>query len=366
MALYALVLAGGSGERFWPMSRRSRPKQLLSLFSGSTLLEGTLQRLAGLVPLERVIILTNHEQEGAIRCLLPAVPPENIIVEPEKRDTAAAIALGVGVVARRDRNATMIVLPADQIIRDVAGFQVAVRTAAEAAVQTECLVTLGVKPTWPCTFFGYIERGRQVAVRDLEEGAPGVYEVLRFREKPATELAESFLRDGCFRWNAGIFVWTVQAILRELDRHVPALATFIARLHEGDDPQMVIAADFPTLPKVSIDYAVMEKVSRMLEVEAEFDWDDVGNWIAASKYWEHDPCGNSANVVLTTIDSTNNIVFADPTNVGEECFSPLPHVALVGVDDVIVVQTRDSILVCNRHQVDKIKHLVARIPRELL
>lgn len=362
MSLYALVLAGGSGERFWPMSRRARPKQLLNIFSNETLLEGTLRRLQGVVSDERIFVLTNDEQEAAIRALLPQIPAENIVAEPAKGDTAAAIALGVGLIARRDPSATMIVLPADQLIQDVERFQETLRTAAVAAEQTEHLVTIGIKPTWPCTFFGYIEEGRQVTVAGLEPTAPKVREVLRFREKPATELAESFLRDGNFRWNAGMFIWTVPSIVREFGRLVPQLAEFIARLHGTTDLQEVLRENFATLPKVSIDYAVMERTSQILVVEAEFDWDDVGNWIAASKYWPHDDHGNAANVAVTAVDATNNIIFSDPSLTHVHGAPPL-QVGLVGVDDIIVVQTRDAILVCNRHEADKIKHLVAKLPR---
>lgn len=363
MALYALVLAGGSGERFWPLSRRTRPKQLLSIFSGETLLEGTLRRLQGVVPFERIFLLTNEEQEKAVRALIPSIPSENIIAEPAKRDTAAAIALGVGLIARHDPTATMVVLPADQLIEDVDSFQRTLQAATIAAEESESLVTIGIKPTWPCTFFGYIEEGRQITVRDLGPGAPVVREVLRFREKPATELAESFIRDGNFRWNAGMFVWTVPAILREFGRHVPALAEFIARLHSAATPLEVVREEFGTLPRVSIDYAIMEKTSQMLVIEAEFDWDDVGNWIAASKYWERDADGNASNVELSTVDATNNIVFSDPSLMQLHGTPPM-RVGLVGVDDIIVVQTRDAILICNRHEADKIKHLVAKLPRD--
>jgi len=345
------------------MSRRSRPKQLLTIFSNETLLEGTLRRLEGLVPNERIFLLTNEEQEAAVRALVPQIPAENIVAEPAKRDTAAAIALGVGLIARRDPTATMVVLPADQLIRDVEAFQQTVRTAAIAAEKTESLVTIGIQPTWPCTFFGYIEEGRQLTIPGLEPNAPAVREVLRFREKPATELAESFLREGNFRWNAGMFIWTIPSIVREFGRLVPPLADFIAKLHGAQRVETVVHEHFAALPKVSIDYAIMERTSHILVVEANFDWDDVGNWIAASKYWPHDEYGNAANVAVTAVEASNNIIFSDP-NLSQLHGAPPLRVGLVGVDDIIVVQTRDAILVCNRHEADKIKHLVAKLPRE--
>src|SRR5437588_4708257 len=198
--LYALILAGGSGERFWPLSRRARPKQLLRLVAQQTLLEQAVARLEGLVPPERLLILTNVEQETAVRELLPRVPKENIVAEPAKRDTAAAVALGVGWVAARDHAATMIVLPADHIINDTVAFQKTLAAAATAAEETGALVTIGIKPTWACPGYGYIEQGEAMRLRNVGEEI-AVHRVVRFREKPNADLAESFLRKGNFRWN---------------------------------------------------------------------------------------------------------------------------------------------------------------------
>ncbi len=354
--LYAMVLAGGSGERFWPLSRRAKPKQLLSLFSGETLLETTLARLRGLVAPERVLILTNREQEAAVRALASGLPPENIVAEPAKRDTAPAIALGAAWVARRDPKATMIVLPADQLIADVAGFQNTLTAAVAAARQGECPVTVGIRPTWACPSFGYIEQGSPATVEGAS-GAAGVFEVQCFREKPDAETAAAFLRAGNFRWNAGMFVWTLPALRGELERHAPELAAFVSTFCAAPEAGLpeLIASGFPALPKISIDYAVMEKAARVLEVEAAFDWDDVGSWIAAAKYWETDAAENAASGVVSTLDAARNIVFADPK----------VRVALVGVEDLIVVQTPDALLVCKRAEADKIKHLVAKLPPEL-
>src|SRR6266481_3998517 len=203
MSLFVLILAGGSGERFWPLSRRSRPKQLLSLFAEETLLEATLRRLEGLVRPEHILILTNTEQEAGVRALAKALPAENILAEPAKRDTAAAIALGVAWVSQREPRGTMAVLPADHLIQDTAGFQRTLRTAAAAAEESGELVTIGIPPTWACPGFGYIELGARAALSAVAGGTK-VYEVRQFREKPNVELAESFLRQGNFRWNAGM------------------------------------------------------------------------------------------------------------------------------------------------------------------
>jgi mannose-1-phosphate guanylyltransferase len=348
-----LILAGGSGERFWPLSRKARPKQLLSLFSKETLLEATVRRLDSLVPPERILILTNADQEAGVRALCPQLPKENIVAEPAKRDTAAAIALGVGWISLRASDAIMVVLPADHLITDTAGFQNTLRTAAAGAEQTGELVTIGIKPTWACPGFGYIEQGAVASLPSVADDPP-IFEVVRFREKPNAELAETFLRNGNFRWNAGMFIWSLRAILCAFNRHAPELSEFIHRLHLGGDLAAALR-EFPALPKISIDYAVMEKAGRVLMVEAGFDWDDVGSWSAVAKYLPAQGSGNVSNVPLNTVDAADNIVFA-----GDHM-----RVALLGVKDLIVVQTADAILICNRHEAEKIKHLVAQVPPEL-
>jgi mannose-1-phosphate guanylyltransferase len=348
-SFYALVLAGGSGTRFWPLSRKVRPKQLLSLFNEHTLLEETILRLSGVIPPENILILTNEEQEDAVRKLLPTHPQKNIFAEPDRRDTAAAIALGVGLIAARDSDATMAVLPADHLIKDKVSFQADLRAAATVASKTGDLVTIGITPTWACPGYGYIERGKK-ADRPVSD----FFEVVRFREKPAADLAEQFVKSGNFFWNAGIFIWSVKAILTELNRHAPALGEFISAIRHSSDPARVIADRFHTLPKISVDYAVMEKASRVVVKAASFDWDDVGSWTSIAKYLEQLPNSNAANTTVSIEGSNNNIIFSDQKI----------HLALVGVNDLIVVQTSDSILVCHRHEVERVKSLVATLPEE--
>jgi mannose-1-phosphate guanylyltransferase len=353
-ALYALILAGGSGERFWPLSRRARPKQLLRLVANETLLEQTVARLEGLIPPERLLVLTNVHQEAAVRELLPQLPKENIVAEPMKRDTAAAVALGAGWVAARDHAATMAVLPADHVINDTAAFQKTLRAAAAAAEETGALVTIGIKPTWACPGYGYVEQGEAAQLRSVGKET-AVHRVVRFREKPNADLAESFLRKGNFRWNAGMFVWSVPSVLSEFNRHTPELANFISQLCVPDNFTKILRDRFSELPRISFDYAIMEKADRVLVVEAGFDWDDVGSWRAVSKYFKNDAEGNAANGEITALESSNNIVF-NPDGT---------RVALLGVHNLIVVRTPDAILICHRHQAEKIKNLVGQVPEEL-
>jgi mannose-1-phosphate guanylyltransferase len=352
--IYALIIAGGSGERFWPLSRRARPKQLLRLVSENALLEETVTRVDGWVPRERILILTNVEQEAAVRDLLKDFPRENILAEPAKRDTAAAIALGAGWVAMRDHSATMIVLPADHLITNRLAFQETMGRAAAAAEETGGLVTIGIKPTWACPGFGYIEQGEPVHLRNRAD-KDAIHHVLRFREKPNVDLAESFLRKGNFRWNAGMFVWSVATVLSEFNRHAPELADFISQIRAPGKFEKVLREHFSKLPRVSFDYAIMEKADRVLVVEASFDWDDVGSWRSVAKYFKNDEHDNAANCAITALDATNNIVF-DQTGAS---------VALLGVHNLVVVRTNDAILVCHRHQAEKIKNLISKLPPEL-
>jgi mannose-1-phosphate guanylyltransferase len=348
--VYALILAGGSGERFWPVSRRLRPKQLLSLFSDRTLIEETVTRLEGLVPRERILVLTNADQEKAVRALLADLPAENIVAEPAKRDTAAAIALATGWVAARDPKAVMMVLPADHLIRDRAGFHRTLQCATALAAERNSLITIGIPPAWPCPAFGYIECGERLA-----STTENVHGVVRFREKPNADLAAQFLEQGNFRWNAGIFVWAIPTIRRAFEQHVPALASFVEEIAAAKDFAAVLNDKFAALPKISIDYAVMEKAGDVLMVEAAFDWDDVGSWAAVEKYWERDAAGNSLKAPLTSIAAGNNIVFSDTGQ----------RIALLAVRDLIIVQTSDALLVAHRSEAENIKKLVAELPPEL-
>jgi mannose-1-phosphate guanylyltransferase len=354
--LYALILAGGSGTRFWPLSRNAKPKQLLALFDEETLIEKAVNRLEGLVPPERILVLTNEAQLEGVRAALPMLPAENIVAEPARRDTAPAIALAAGWIAARDPHATMLALPADQLVVKVEEFRRVLRAAAAAAAAEQAIVTLGIKPDWPCPSYGYIERGGAIATDDGGTGA-AVHEVKRFREKPDVATAEAYLREGTFSWNAGIFIWTIPTLMRELSQNCPQLAGFVGELRDSPDFAATVSERFPQLDKISIDFALMEKASRILNIEAEVGWDDVGGWPSVAKYLTTDDDGNSHRGPLLAVDSRNNIVFS---------VAGMPSVSLLGVENLIVVQTADALLVADRNEADQIKKLVDRLPAELL
>lgn len=350
-SVFAVILAGGHGERFWPLSRRSKPKHHLALFSERTLLSATLDRLAGFIPPERTLVLTGVDQAEAVRVLLPEIPTENVIVEPHRRDTAAAMALAAGIVARRDPAATVVVLPADHHIPDAADFQRTLSSAIRAAQKGRAIVTVAVMPDWPCPGFGYLELGQ---ASDLE--GVTVREIRRFHEKPSQDTAAEYLERGNFRWNAGMFVWTVDALQEALRGHAPELFRFCSGLTETVNVPAFLEESFEGVPKLSFDYAVMEKLTGALAVEAEFDWDDLGGWVAAGKYYEKDGGENAANIRLQTIDATGNIVFSSDKK---------QVVALLGVSNLVVVNTGDALLVCAKEQAERIKELVGSLPREL-
>jgi mannose-1-phosphate guanylyltransferase len=266
------------------------------------------------------------------------------------------VALGIGLVAARDPEATMLILPADQLIQDVGSFQSVLQDALTVASSTDALVTIGIRPTWACPSYGYVERGERAVVPGVELSHPP-YEVVRFREKPNPELAQQFLSAGGFTWNAGMFIWSVPTVLAELNRHTPELGEFVQEIRSSGDPAATVKAQFPELTPISIDYALMERASRVLNIEATFDWDDVGSWISIAKYLDTVGDNNQTNKPVTSVDSENNIIFSDQG----DC-----RIALLGVDDLIVVQTADGLLIANRHQADSIKKVVAELPEELL
>ena len=353
---YALILAGGSGTRFWPLSRNARPKQLIDLFGKGTLLEQAIARLEGLVPTENILILTNTHQEKAVREIASMLPKENIVAEPAKRDTGPAVALGIGLVAARNPQATMMVLPSDQLIRNTDSFRSVMADALDAASHSDGLVTIGIPPSWACPSYGYIERGAMASIEGTSLTHPA-YEVERFREKPNPELAEQFLRQGGFSWNAGMFVWSLPTVINQLKEHATDLADFIGELETAENLIQTIAERFPQQKPRSIDYALMESADRVLNIEATFDWDDVGSWISVAKYLDACEDGTVANAPISEFESSDNIVYNA---------RPGTRVALCGVDDLIVVQTEDALLVCKRDKADEIKHLVNKLPDELL
>ncbi|NDV61693.1 NTP transferase domain-containing protein [Puniceicoccales bacterium CK1056] len=345
---YVVIMAGGRGERFWPQSRLRRPKHLLPIVGELPMLTQTINRLGSVVPPENVLIVTNLEQREAVLEICPMVPAENVVAEPVGRDTAAAVGLSTVLVAARDPGASFAMLPADHVIHDSAGFQSILRTAFAAAEAEEALVTVGIKPEYPATGYGYIQRGEIAGTIDERP----IHKVVAFKEKPDEETASKYIKSGDYAWNAGMFFWQVPVISREFETHTPglwkALGKIRAALDAGQDLGTLLAEHYPNLEKISVDYAIMEKAQSVRVVGSAFDWDDVGEWPAVERHHEKDDNDNVTKGSVVTLDCKGNIVMSDPSHT----------VALIGVEDLIIVRTEDATLVCPKSKAQDIKQLV--------
>ena len=348
--VYAVIMAGGKGERFWPQSRISRPKQFLRLLGDATMIELTVDRLRTLLPVERLLVVTNREYAGAVREFMPFLPPENVIAEPVGRDTAPCAALAAGIVkARGGDDAVMILLPADHLIertRDLVS--VLADLAGFIAENPEWICTIGVTPTEPATAYGYIRCGEALD----PAGQTRLFRSLGFREKPDAATAEMFLKDGSYRWNCGMFLFQVRALEREMRRQCPELADMLGEVRAlalAGTLDEQLPALFGRQKKISIDYAVMEKAEFMAVAECRFDWDDIGSWTALRNHLTPDCCGNVATGLFAGLDSHNLIVSGQPDHL----------VAAIGVDNLVIVTTPDATLVCRADQAQRIKELLS-------
>lgn len=343
--LVVFVMAGGSGERFWPVSRTATPKHLVKLLGDQTLLEQTVRRFEGIIPNERIFILTNAAQLEATKAAVPFLPAANIVAEPAKRDTAPASALATAIARSIRPDAVVALFPADAMIHDTATFRIQLVDAAEYVAAHTSILTFSITPTFPSTGFGYLQ---------LEEGAvakSGMVTVNRFVEKPDEVKARSFFDGKRHGWNAGMFLWQAETFLAECHKHQPDLENFILEFPMGDHAAY-LTERFPALPKISVDFAIMEHASSVVALIARFDWDDVGSWTALPSHLGVDEDGNTLKGKVVTLEASDNIVVARNRTI-----------ALCGVKDLVVVETDDAILVCHKDAVQKIKNLP--IPPEL-
>jgi mannose-1-phosphate guanylyltransferase len=346
--VYAVIMAGGAGTRFWPASRETRPKQLLPLAGDprESLIAATVRRLAPLVPPERVYIATGVRLVDATARELPQVPRANLLAEPTPRNTAPCIGWATATIARLDPEALVMVLPSDHYITDEEGFRAVVARALDAA-RAGYMATIGVVPTRAETGYGYVERGHEVK--------PGVHEVARFVEKPDRARAEEYVRGGKHLWNAGMFFFRAGDMLRAIREHLPALAAGLdaidAAAKRGDEAA-ALATTFPTLPSISIDHGVMEKASRLAVVPGSFGWNDVGSWESAWELAAKDGAGNAMPAGSVAVDARGNLVRDLTTGGGKRVY------ALVGVSDLVVVETDDAVLVIPRDRAQDVREVV--------
>jgi len=351
MQRVAVIMAGGSGERFWPLSRRNQPKQLLALSRpDQTMLEEAVERIAPLIPREHVYIQTAAHLADAVKAAGLNLPQQNIIAEPCKRNTAGCLSYAVAHMVAQYGGApvSMAVLTADHLIGDEALFRKTIDLALRTGEEESVLVTLGVAPDYPSTGYGYIHAGAA-----LERMGAGVRLVQRFQEKPALETAQEYVASGEYFWNSGMFFWTTEAFLREADGACPVFsgaARAMAAAMAANDAAAVRTA-FEALPSISIDYALMEKASRVAMVRAEFPWDDLGTWAALERTRTPDAAGNVTQGDPVLIDARGCIVYNAP---GAAKMS----VALVGVEDLVVITTADAVLVVPKHRTEEVKRAV--------
>lgn len=343
--LVVVIMAGGAGTRFWPLSTEARPKQFLALTGERTLLQMSFDRVKDLVEPDRVFVLTSAHYTDLVARQLPELPAENIVGEPCRRDTAAAVALAALLVESRHPGKTMVVLTADHVIEPVEEFHRALLEAASNCGD-RVLYTLGIRPTYPATQFGYLEMDKAVKGGELEH-----FSLRRFKEKPDLKTAESFLENGTYYWNSGMFVWRTSDILAEFQEHLPAhLKTLEPVIKDiGKDP---FAQAFAQLQAVSVDFAILEKARRIQAVIPKIDWDDVGGWLAAAKYLESDQSRNSTKGRVACSESAGNTVFLEDSQ---------EEILLLGVSDLVVVRSEGRTLVAHKDQLDLLKASLARL-----
>jgi mannose-1-phosphate guanylyltransferase len=344
VADHVVIMAGGSGTRFWPASRRARPKQFLAIGGAESLLRQTAERVASLVGWERIVVVTAAVHAAHARADLPELPPANVLVEPTGRNTAPCIGWASRVIGARDPDAVLAVLPADHYIADGEAFRRHLTAALEAARHSGRITLLGLVPTHPETGYGYIERGAAVA----SAGGLAVHDVVRFVEKPDRATALGYLAAGTYLWNSGMFVFPARAMDEALRAHLPALAEGLDRLLV--DPSALDTV-YPTLPAVSIDYGVMEKAAGIRVLPATFPWSDVGSWDAAYQVHAKDSADNVLLGEVVAFDSRR--VYVDARS-GRT-------VAVVGVEDLCVVDTPDAVLVTRAGHSQDVKHVVEHL-----
>ncbi len=347
---WAVIPAGGSGTRLWPLSRSARPKFLLPLLGKQSLLQQTFERLQTVTDPERIIVVCGPAHVAAIARQLPALPSANIIVEPSPNGTGPALALATALIERQDPHAIMGSFAADHDVTDTEAFTRVVKAAITAA-RTGDLVTIGLTPTRPETGYGYIERTDEVILTSGEDTA---YRAARFIEKPNLERATAFVESGKFLWNAAMFVWQVKALKRELKRQQPAIhdgVWTIANAWESRDQERVTARIWSELPDITIDHGIMEHAERVAVVPAELGWSDVGDWNGLGELIEQDALGNSVRGNLLRIDTTNSVIWSETGRM----------VAMVGLDNIIVVDTEDALLVVDRDKSQEVRKVVEQL-----
>ncbi len=350
MSFFAVIMAGGVGKRFWPQSRRVTPKQLLPIAGEDSMLRMTVDRLKNVTDAEHIMIITNSEQEKAIRQECPELPENNILIEPEGKNTAPAIGLAAIIIQHRDPEAVMGVFPADHFIKDVDAFADSIKQGIKVAEDMKGLVTFGVVPTRPATGYGYIQ------FHDRTNPDEPIYAVKAFAEKPDYGTAKLFLKSGDFVWNSGMFVWQVDTVLKSYQDYLPEIWDSLDNIKGAIDKPVwdsVLTVEWATLRSISIDYGVMEKAKNVYVVRVEFPWNDVGSWDAVHEMHEKDSKNNVSKGDVIFQSAGNNLVYAEGKTV-----------VMYGVDDMVVIDTKDALLIIPRGDTESVKEIVDNFEKE--
>ena len=355
---FVIIMAGGRGERFWPVSRETTPKQLITLLGGTSFLQQAVERVLPLVPLENILIITNAVQAPQVRKQLPKLPKANVIAEPCGRDTCAAVALGAAIVGQRSTKGVMAVLPADHVIPEPKKFQQVLNDAFDLAGRGQVIVTIGIKPTEPATGYGYIQTGIELPPpHGAKPYKTAFFKAEKFVEKPNYERAQEYVSSGQYRWNAGMFIWSFVTVTEGLQKHQPEMHEACQRWFQvAGTPKLdkVLAAEYPLIKKISIDYALLEHAQNVVVADGSFAWDDLGSWNALARHLKPDAEGNCVVGDFLHVDGARNIIFDARTK-------HRTPIAVVGLRDSILVLTDDATLLAHKSQSQRIKELVTKL-----
>ena len=351
MKTYGVIMAGGGGTRFWPLSRKSRPKQFLNLSGKDTMVMDTAKRLSMVAAKEDIFVVTSMDhRQMTIDLTKDLLRPDHILGEPAARNTAACIGYAAMEIVKKYEDGVMIILPSDHFIKNEEAFAGVLKTAVATAEETDALVTIGIKPTFPCTGYGYI--------RNEEIGGKDYRNVKEFVEKPDLETAEEYLSRGEYAWNSGMFVWKASTILKEFKKLLPDIYEYLVKIGDAmatAEESAVIDKLYPEIPKISIDYGIMERADNVLMLEGDFGWNDVGSFDALADVYGTDEHGNVNMANVCSIDSSGNIFYGP----GDKL------IAALGVENLVIATTEDGIvMVCDKHRAQDIKLFVDRLKEE--
>ncbi len=349
MTITSLIMAGGKGERFWPKSRTSLPKQFLNISGNKSMMQQTIARLEKLIPITQIFVVTNELYAELIKAQIPHLPLENIIIEPIGRNTAPCIGVASLIIEERYPDSTMVVLPSDHIIQNEQGFIKIIKTAAQFADEHDHIVTLGIPPTYAETGYGYIEYSEEF--QEMDELS--IHTVNKFVEKPDLATAEQYLKAGNYLWNSGIFVWKTSVIRMHIKELMPEMHDVLETIRAGfayEDKNLTIKREFHKMPDQSIDYGIMEKVRSIHVIPCLFGWDDVGSWTALERIEELDEDGNVIRGNILNLDTKGCIIESNGK-----------LIATLGISDLIIVETDDVTLICSKDKAQELKSLIKEL-----